>query len=127
MFVPDFKIFKQHALKANLIPVYKELFADIETPVTTYLKLKEQSLSFLLESAEGDGRWGRYSFIGFNPLITITYQYPQMVIKTVNQQQIYSGVTDPLPFLRETISQFSFGRCPRATSFPGRISGIFCL
>ena len=125
MFVPDFKLFKQHALKANLIPIYKELFADIETPVTTYLKLKEQSFSFLLESAEGGERWGRYSFIGLNPLITITYQCPQMVIKTVNQQQIYSGVTDPLPFLRETISQFSLADVPGLPRFQGGLVGYF--
>ena len=125
MFVPDFKLFKQHALKANLIPVYKELFADIETPVTTYLKLKEQSFSFLLESAEGGGRWGRYSFIGLNPLITITYQYPQMVIKTVNQQQIYSEVNDPLPFLRQIIDQFRLADVPGLPRFQGGLVGYF--
>ena len=125
MFVPDFKIFKQHALKANLIPVYKELFADIETPVTTYLKLKEQSLSFLLESAEGDGRWGRYSFIGLNPLITITYQYPQMVIKGVKEKYSYSEVNDPLPFLRQIISQFRLADISGLPRFQGGLVGYF--
>lgn len=53
---------------ANLIPVYREFAADLETPVSVYLKLmSEVSPSFLLESVEGGEQVGRYSFVGVNP------------------------------------------------------------
>ena len=67
MIKPDFETFKQLAKEGNFIPVYAELLADMETPVTAYLKLKNEGFSFLLESAEGGERWGRYSFLGFIP------------------------------------------------------------
>ncbi|HNN87788.1 MAG TPA: anthranilate synthase component I, partial [Pseudomonadales bacterium] len=48
----------------NRIPVVRELFADLETPLSCYLKLARQPYSYLLESVQGGEKWGRYSFIG---------------------------------------------------------------
>ena len=48
----------------NRIPVVREVAADLETPLSTYLKLADGPYSYLLESAQGGERWGRYSFIG---------------------------------------------------------------
>ncbi len=54
--------------EANLIPVYREFAADLETPVSVYLKLMDEfGTSFLLESVEGGEQVGRYSFVGVNP------------------------------------------------------------
>ncbi len=54
--------------ETNLIPVYREFAADLETPVSVYLKLmSEMGPSFLLESVEGGEQVGRYSFVGVNP------------------------------------------------------------
>ncbi len=58
----------------NLIPVYREFLADTETPVSAYLKLKDSSYSYLLESAGGGKRWGRFSFIGHKPYIKVVSQ-----------------------------------------------------
>lgn len=63
MFFPDFNNFKLMAETGNLIPVYREILADFETPVTAYLKLAATP-SFLLESVVGGEKWARYSFIG---------------------------------------------------------------
>ncbi|MFN2142183.1 MAG: anthranilate synthase component I, partial [Candidatus Promineifilaceae bacterium] len=58
---------------ANLIPVYREFTADLETPVSVYLKLlNESGPSFLLESVEGGEQVGRYSFVGVNPRSMVT-------------------------------------------------------
>ena len=54
------------AQSANVIPVYAELLADMETPVSTFAKLDSLAECFLLESAENVDNWGRYSFIGCN-------------------------------------------------------------
>ena len=66
----DFLSRKQfHAVAARgmLVPVYRELRADLETPVSVYLKLRGWGPSFLLESVEKAEQVGRYSFLGFNP------------------------------------------------------------
>ncbi len=53
--------------QGNLLPVFKEVAADLETPVSAYLKVARGEHSFLLESVEGGERLGRYSFIGTEP------------------------------------------------------------
>ncbi|MBF0344997.1 MAG: anthranilate synthase component I [Nitrospirae bacterium] len=66
MYYPDIKRFKELSGRGNLIPVYREILADIETPVSAYMKVESQD-SFLLESVEGGEKWARYSFIGLSP------------------------------------------------------------
>ena len=51
----------------NLVPVYREITADLDTPVSAFLKMQGGGYSFLLESVEGGERLARYSFIGANP------------------------------------------------------------
>ena len=76
IYAPDLAAFRQLAAgSANLIPVYREFAADLETPVSVYLKLMQDSgPSFLLESVEGGERVGRYSFVGVNPRGMISLQ-----------------------------------------------------
>lgn len=65
---PNLAQFRALAQTADLIPVYREFAADLETPVSVYVKLMEQiGPSFLLESVEGGEQIGRYSFVGLNP------------------------------------------------------------
>ena len=67
MYLPDMATFKTLAQHGNLIPVYREIMADMDTPVTAFKKLDDGQYSFLLESIEGGEKWGRYSFIGSTP------------------------------------------------------------
>ena len=53
--------------KGNLVPIYRQIQADLETPVSAFLKVAESPYSFLLESVEGGERLSRYSFIGTQP------------------------------------------------------------
>jgi anthranilate synthase component 1 len=55
-----------------VVPVWREVIADLETPVSAFMKLGEQPHAFLLESVEGGERWGRYSFIGVDPFLVMT-------------------------------------------------------
>ncbi len=83
MITPTFELFSKKAKEGNLIPVYKEILADTETPVSAFLKIKEGvatgvrplrpggDYAYLLESVEGGEKWGRYSFLGANPSIII--------------------------------------------------------
>ncbi|MDP2831138.1 MAG: anthranilate synthase component I [Candidatus Omnitrophota bacterium] len=67
MIKPDLKEFIKLTQKGNLIPVYKEINADLDTPVSTFLKMEKGDYSFLLESVEGQEKIARYSFLGTNP------------------------------------------------------------
>jgi anthranilate synthase component I len=67
MFTPSKAEFLELAKRGNLIPVYREIIADTETPVSAYQKIQKSGGSFLLESVEGGERVGRYSFLGSHP------------------------------------------------------------
>src|SRR6266542_1198719 len=65
--------------QGDLVPVYRTMLADLETPVSVYLKLAQMgTTSFLLESVEGGEHIGRYSFLGVNPKGTITVKDNQV-------------------------------------------------
>ena len=69
MYYPPYEIFKEKAKEGNLIPVYREILADLETPVSAFLKIDEGEYSYLLESVEGGEKWARYCFLGSKPSV----------------------------------------------------------
>jgi anthranilate synthase component 1 len=79
----------------NLVPVYREVQADLETPVSAYLKIERGPYSFLLESVEGGERLGRYSFLGTEPY---------RVLKTGPGQPV--GAEDPLVHIGNELARF---------------------
>jgi len=68
---PERDAFVELARTHGVVPVSRELLADLETPLSVYAKLSGDGPSFLLESAEHGERWGRYSFVGFDPFLTL--------------------------------------------------------
>ncbi|MGB5712373.1 MAG: anthranilate synthase component I [Waterburya sp.] len=69
MIFPNFDQFVELAQQGNFVPIYQELVADLETPVSAWYKVcAGQSYSFLLESVEGEEKLGRYSFLGCDPM-----------------------------------------------------------
>ena len=83
---PDKKEFIKKAKRANLIPVYKEIFADFLTPLLAYRKIKVKN-SFLFESAEGEEKIARYSFMGSNPSVVISLKGNKIVIRRKSGNQ----------------------------------------
>jgi anthranilate synthase component 1 len=81
-----------HALaqRGVLVPVYRELPADLETPVSVYLKLRGQGASFLLESVERAEQVGRYSFLGFDPRREITARGNAVTIRSDGQSETHA-------------------------------------
>ncbi len=69
MFCPGFSQFKRLAKKGNLLPVYKEILADMETPVSAFTKVGMGKYAYLLESVEGGEKLGRYSFLSSSPAL----------------------------------------------------------
>jgi len=92
MYYPTLEEARQLKKYGNLVPVYREIRADLETPVSAYLKVARGNYSFLLESVEGGERLARYSFIGTEP---------SLVLKTGTENPI-----DPLHLVEKELSQF---------------------
>jgi len=104
---PSFSQFKRMAGKGNLIPVYQEIMADTETPVSIYLRVKKMPYSYLLESAEQGERWGRYSIIGFKPCWTVfSYRHKTEVVDRSGKREVIHNPQNPLLVLRELFRRF---------------------
>ncbi|MCH8324976.1 MAG: chorismate-binding protein [Bacteroidetes bacterium] len=88
----NFEQFKKLTKSYNLIPVYEIITADLLTPVLAYIKLRQiGQLSFLLESVEGENSIARYSFIGVNPVTTISNKGNTISIKTGDNLETIKG------------------------------------
>jgi anthranilate synthase component I len=105
MYYPSFDAFKTKASQGNLIPVYREIMADLETPVSAFLKLDRGDFSFLLESVEGGEKWGRYCFLGAEPSIIFQSKGSRVEITRHGDTEVQEGV-DPLDALKQLMSDY---------------------
>ncbi len=93
------------ATRAGLIPVYRETVADLDTPLTIFAKVAgDESHAFLFESLEGGEKWGRYSFIGLDPIVTFESRGEEIIIDQDGESTKQSG--DPLVILKELLESF---------------------
>ncbi len=107
MIYPTYSEFEALAARGNLIPVYQELDADLETPVSVYLKLRGKGESFLLESVEGGEQLARYSFIAMNPARVFTLRGDRVTLRHHTRAESFSlGGRDALDALRDFVSPF---------------------
>ena len=95
MYYPKLSEVKKMSSQGNLIPIYREISADLETPVSAYLKVARAPYSFLLESVEGGEHLARYSFIGTEP---------EDVIETGPGSK--DGEVDPLKLVESILSKY---------------------
>jgi len=120
MHQPDLETFRDLASEAGLVPVYREIVADLDTPLTIFAKVASQdSHAFLFESLEGGAKWGRYSFIGFDPLMTMTSFREDMEIRRGDKTENLTG--NPLEELRNLLASF---RAHQAESLPRFFGGL---
>lgn len=101
----------------------REINADLETPVSLYLKLRGDGASFLLESVEGGERIARYSFIGVQPRAEYILRDGQVEVKENGGTRTVQLENDPTRFLQEEMSRFSTERLPNAPRFTGGLVG----
>jgi anthranilate synthase component 1 len=114
------------AREGNLIPIYQEFLADTETPVSAYLKLRDKTFSYLLESADGGKkRWGRYSFIGFKPFLTAVSRHQEMEILEGSERKILRDVRNPLHILRDLAKKIKPVTSLDPVPFQGGFVGYF--
>lgn len=106
MYYPERKKFFKIAKKGLVVPVYREILADLATPVSAFRKLSKKSkYSFLLESVEGGENIGRYSFLGIDPYLTFQSKGNKYLIISGNEKK--QGLTnDPLDELKSIMKSF---------------------
>lgn len=108
----------------NRIPVVLETFADLDTPLSVYLKLANRPYSYLLESVQGGERFGRYSFIGLPARTRIEARGNRVrIINGAGSQEVEAG--DPLAFVESYLSRFKAAPYPGLPRFCGGLVGYF--
>jgi anthranilate synthase component 1 len=107
MYYPDLSTFLELSAKGNLIPVYREIMADLDTPVSAFRKIDDGRYSFLLESIEGGEKWARYTFLGSNPSVIIRSRGNRVEIIENGAQLRSLEVEDPFSFVRDYLGKFT--------------------
>lgn len=121
--IPSQTEFLQLAKEHNLIPVYTELSVDLDTPVSIYAKIAGNDPGFMLESADTSKAFGRFSFIGAEPFVTIVGRSKQSEVQM--DQKITQMDVPPLMALQEVLGRFSFPDLPGLPPFSGGAVGYF--
>lgn len=122
--IQSYEELKQYEKEYNIIPVCKEVYADIITPITLLRRLKEvNSKYYLLESVEGGKQWGQYSFLGVNPLLQISCKNGIVTMKSGAMET--SEKKDAYEALREILNKYKSPSIPGLPSFTGGLVGYF--
>jgi anthranilate synthase component 1 len=124
MFRPSLEEFKQKAKQGNLVPVYREILADMETPVSAFQKIDDHKHSFLLESMEGGEKWARFSFLGSRPSVIVKSVGRSVEITTDGRIKKSTFDRDPLEVIKGVLSKYKPVPDPSLPRFFGGAVGF---
>ncbi len=122
----DFIQFLKFSRKGNVIPVFKEINADLDTPVSAFLKINKYDYAFLLESVEGQENIARYSFLGFNPRMVFKSKGGAIEVNNLREKEnrkYLTGLT-PLDELKKIMLKFRSVDVPGLPRFSGGLVGF---
>ena len=122
MYHPSLEEVRRLAHRGNLVPVYREVVADLETPVSAYLKVASGPGSFLLESVEGGERLARYSFLGASPYLTLRMRAGRAELARDGRTEKRS-FDNPLAVVRDELGRFRPVEVPGLPRFHGGAVG----
>ncbi|MEO8046855.1 MAG: anthranilate synthase component I [Nitrospirota bacterium] len=119
----SFNQFRQYAKEGNLVPLYREILADYETPVSAFAKIDHGPTAYLLESIEGGEKWARYSFLGSgSPIVVYEDRGDLLVVQGTRKKRIPSR-GNPLERLREMMESYRPVTMPDLPPFVGGAVG----
>ncbi len=128
MTAPTREDFIEKSALGNLIPVWREVLADMETPVSAYRKIAgDRPNSFLLESVEGGERVARYSFLGTDPFLIFHSKEDSATITEGEHTEtvtLSAGKRDPLHLLQELLARYIYVPSPELPPFVGGAVGM---
>jgi anthranilate synthase component 1 len=124
MFRPSLEEFKLKAKQGNLVPVYREILADMETPVSAFQKIDDKKHSFLLESMEGGEKWARFSFLGSRPSVIIKSFGKSVEITTDGRTKKSFFNRDPLEVIKNVLAAYKPVPDPSLPRFFGGAVGF---
>ncbi len=113
------------ARRGNLIPVYREILADFETPLSAFVKIDEGDFSFLLESVEGGERLARYSFLGSGPSLVFSSKGDRIELREGKVSKKFTTVSDPIEELKKVLKRYTFVDVKGLPRFCGGMVGFF--
>ncbi|MDP2952575.1 MAG: chorismate-binding protein, partial [Chloroflexota bacterium] len=121
---PDLATFRQKAKEGNLIPVFRELPGDLDTPVSLFLKLGQRPPTFLLESVEGGEKVGRYSFLGLSPYLVLEASGKEATLsRGARRLKVPLEGRDALHLVQEHLAQHKAVKMPGVPPFFGGAVG----
>ncbi len=125
MLKPDFETVKTMSEQYNTIPVSKEFYADVVTPITLLRRISGISKRyFLLESVENGTKWGRYSFLGFDPVMHVTCKDKVVTVEKDGKTETVH-TAKPLDVVREILKKYKAPKVSDLSPFTGGFVGYF--
>ena len=109
----------------NRIPLVRRVLADIETPLSTYLKLAAGRYSYLLESVQGGEKWGRYSIIGLPARTLLRVRGHEVTVERDGDVVVRQHAVDPLAFVEDFQRRYRVPELPGLPRFNGGLVGYF--
>ncbi len=122
--VPSLEEARRLARSYDVVPLYAEFIGDLETPISAVLRFSGEDTVFLLESAESAERFGRYSFLGFDPKRTLSYRKGVYTIVDADGVREVPA-RDPFRGLAEIVGKKSVAPLPNLPAFVGGAVGYF--
>ena len=117
--------FQQISADFNRIPLVREVFADLDTPLSAYLKLADAPYSYLFESVQGGEKWGRYSIIGMGCATRIKVFGKRILVENDGRETLEHDSEDPLRFIEDYLAGFRVAEFSWLPKFHGGLVGYF--
>jgi len=117
--------FEQLKSSYNLVPLAREVFADLDTPLSVYLKLANNPYSYLFESVQGGEKWGRYSIIGLGCRTRLKVFDHEVTLECGDEVIERQTVDDPLQYIEDYLQTFKVAEFECLPRFNGGLVGYF--
>ncbi|ABX44195.1 anthranilate synthase component I [Lachnoclostridium phytofermentans] len=126
MVLPRYEDLAELSFKFPYVPVYKEIYSDQTTPILVMQKLSLHAKNYyLFESAEGNERWGRYSFLGFTPVLKLFGKGGKVFLKKGLEEEAIEQTGDSMQAIRSLLKEYRAPKLEKLPSFSGGLVGYF--